>query len=315
MAERFHSLAGKIFKKDVSEITNEEAASLASQYPYFAPLQFIKLSRLERGTEAYQQQYQKSILYYPDPLTFDHFVHDGEEFYFETEDAKPPFRDENGLNEVEVIPEAIEQEEAPVVLENEPAVLEEDIVALTTTEPSEEPLAIAEEILDHSGHETVEAPSDLEHSHPAQGPVHDAEPPLPNITIAQPEVTGAELTFEPYHTVDYFASQGIKVTAETLSQDKFGKQVKSFTDWLKTMKRLPLAELGKNVTPTTEKKVENLAEHSVQDADVVTESMAQVWEKQGNIAKATEVYRKLSLQNPSKRAYFAAKIDKLTEEI
>jgi hypothetical protein len=39
--------------------------------------------------------------------------------------------------------------------------------------------------------------------------------------------------------------------------------------------------------------------------------MAEVWERQGNREKAMEVYNKLSLLNPSKRAYFAAKIDSL----
>jgi hypothetical protein len=307
MEERFHSLAAKIFKKDLSEITKEEAASLATQYPYFAPLQFIKLRRSEEGTEAYQQQYQKSILYYPDPLTFDHFLQNGQEFCFEAQAPGFVLQDENELEEVEVAVVVTTEEEEPPVLEEEP-------IVLAAPEPVEETLAIAEEVLDHKHPEPVEAPTVFEEAHIDQGSISDTEPLLPGTTIAQPELAGAELTFEPYHTVDYFASQGIKVTADTVSQDKFGKQVKSFTDWLKTMKRLPLAELGKNVTPTTEKKVENLAEHSVQDADVVTESMAQVWEKQGNIAKATEVYRKLSLQNPSKRAYFAAKIDKLTEE-
>ncbi|HEX4372152.1 MAG TPA: hypothetical protein VHZ50_02505, partial [Puia sp.] len=47
------------------------------------------------------------------------------------------------------------------------------------------------------------------------------------------------LTFGAYYTIDYFASQGIKVSQETEPNDKFGKQLKSFTDWLKTMKKLP----------------------------------------------------------------------------
>jgi hypothetical protein len=44
---------------------------------------------------------------------------------------------------------------------------------------------------------------------------------------------------------------------------------------------------------------------------IVTESMAQVWVHQGKILKAIEVYNKLSLQHPEKRAYFAAKIEQL----
>jgi hypothetical protein len=44
---------------------------------------------------------------------------------------------------------------------------------------------------------------------------------------------------------------------------------------------------------------------------VVTEAMAEVWLKQGNNGKALDIYNKLSLLNPSKKAYFAAKIENL----
>lgn len=118
-----------------------------------------------------------------------------------------------------------------------------------------------------------------------------------------------QLVFEPFHTVDYFASQGIKPSADEMPKDKFGKQLKSFTDWLKTMKKLPAHEISKNAI--TEKNVEHLAAHSVEDASVITESMAEVWLKQGNSEKAIATYRKLSLQNPAKSAYFAAKIESI----
>jgi hypothetical protein len=38
-----------------------------------------------------------------------------------------------------------------------------------------------------------------------------------------------EISFEPLHTSDYFASQGIKLSEEVQSSDKLGKQLKSFT--------------------------------------------------------------------------------------
>ena len=56
-----------------------------------------------------------------------------------------------------------------------------------------------------------------------------------------------------------------------------------------------------------------MASHSVEESDVVTEAMAEVWAKQGNRRKAIETYNKLSLQNPSKKAYFAAKIENLKQ--
>jgi len=125
------------------------------------------------------------------------------------------------------------------------------------------------------------------------------------------EPVKTEMLFEPFHTVDYFASQGIKFREEARPGDKFGQQLKSFTDWLKTMKRLPVTDLAKPAESVAEKKVVQLAEHSLEAGEVLTEAMAEVWEKQGNAVKAMEVYNKLSLLDPSKSHYFAAKIEEL----
>ncbi len=135
---------------------------------------------------------------------------------------------------------------------------------------------------------------------------------LPNFDLTAPvNAIAGDITFEPFHTVDYFASQGIKLSQTEAGNDRFGRQVKSFTEWLKTMKKLPTTAITQNTDAPGEKKVVSLAAHSLQNADVFTESMAEVWVKQGNIQKASEVYNKLSLQNPSKKAYFAAKIESL----
>lgn len=157
--------------------------------------------------------------------------------------------------------------------------------------------------------------------------VHDGmEPGIPQtselqnnehniLSISQPEPSEqskeTELSFEPFHTVDYFASQGIRYVQEEKPTDRFGKQLKSFTEWLKTMKRLPETEIAKNTDESAEVEVQQLADHSITDDNVVTETMAEVWLKQGNKEKAIEVYNKLSLLNPSKNHYFAAKIEQL----
>ena len=118
------------------------------------------------------------------------------------------------------------------------------------------------------------------------------------------------IAFEPLHTVDYFASQGIKITREELENDHFGKQVKSFTAWLKSMKKLHPAHVPEQ-NEVIEKIIQTSSEVSNQDANVLTEAMADVLVKQNKKAKAIEMYQKLSLINPSKSAYFAAKIESL----
>ena len=132
-------------------------------------------------------------------------------------------------------------------------------------------------------------------------------------SLAQNEST--EFNFTPYHSIDYFASLGIRFTPELNANDKFGNQLRSFTDWLKEMRRLPNAEIKSNIPMSDIIKIEKLAKSSLSGNNADTEAMAKIWQQQGNINKAIEVYKKLSLQNPAKRAYFAAKIEHLKKEI
>lgn len=135
-----------------------------------------------------------------------------------------------------------------------------------------------------------------------------AETPLLKSIIETPAAS-TDTLFEPYHTVDYFASQGIKLSRqETDGKDKLGRQLRSFTEWLKTMKRLPQASIDKILSENEESKVVEDAIHSIENKEVITEAMAEVFEKQGMHDKAVEVYQKLSLLNPAKSTYFAAKI-------
>lgn len=56
----------------------------------------------------------------------------------------------------------------------------------------------------------------------------------------------------------------------------------------------------------------NMAKKSVQESDeFITETLARIYVKQGNISKAIRSYQKLSLKFPEKTAYFAALIEEL----
>lgn len=125
-----------------------------------------------------------------------------------------------------------------------------------------------------------------------------------------PEADTAPLQFQSYHTIDYFASQGIKLHQAELGKDKLGQQLRSFTDWLRSMKKLP-ETTATGEEDASEQRVRVIAEHSIEEKEVLTEAMAEVWKKQGNVQRAREIYHKLSLLNPGKSAYFAAKIDQL----
>ncbi|MEO7534441.1 MAG: hypothetical protein ABIU30_11370, partial [Ferruginibacter sp.] len=132
------------------------------------------------------------------------------------------------------------------------------------------------------------------------------------LNIETPGSTEKELTFEPLHTTDYFASLGIKLSSEIKPGDKLGKQLKSFTEWLKTMKKVHTDKLEQS-SGGADQVIQSLAEKSNTEDEVLTETMAEVLVQQGKADKAIEVYKKLSLLNPSKNAYFAAKIDQLKQ--
>jgi hypothetical protein len=133
-------------------------------------------------------------------------------------------------------------------------------------------------------------------------------------TIVETTASKEDVLFEPYHTIDYFASQGIKLSKiEPEPQDKLGRQLKSFTEWLKMMKKLPQISVDKILAENEESQVVEAANHSIETKEVITEAMAEVYEKQGLHEKAVDVYRKLSLLNPGKSAYFAGRIEALKQ--
>ena len=120
-----------------------------------------------------------------------------------------------------------------------------------------------------------------------------------------------DLLFQPLFTRDYFASQGIKLTDDILGSDKLGSQLKSFTSWLKTMKKLHIGQLLSEGTENSDSAIQNMAEKSNDKQEILTETMAEILIQQNRKDLAISLYRKLSLLDPAKSTYFAAKIDHL----
>jgi hypothetical protein len=140
-------------------------------------------------------------------------------------------------------------------------------------------------------------------------PTPENEPISESKTAASPAET-MELPFEPLYAVDYFASQGIRLREED-QQDQLGKKLKSFTEWLKSMKKIHPEKSRDLFDAKTEATIKSEADQSNDKAEVLTETMAEVLIKQGLTQKAIEVYEKLSLLDPVKSATFAAKISEL----
>ena len=113
---------------------------------------------------------------------------------------------------------------------------------------------------------------------------------------------------------DYFAAQGIELDLSKLPQDKFTQQLRSFTAWLKVIKNKDGVDQGDQIAalaPDQEQIIAQIAEKANIPADILTESMAEIWEKQGNWKKAIATYEKLSFIFPEKSVYFASRIEHL----
>lgn len=226
------------------------------------------------------------------------------------------FQDENAMADEEstaiglqeLYDSAVYAEEAKATEHNEITPVQEIIQPAEQTVVAEEPDALSNE-------ETVNGTAEAGAT--SAVPEEQQVAPIsekPLLRIIETSAAQEDMLFEPYHTVDYFASQGIKLgKSETDAKDSFGRKLRSFTDWLKTMKKLPQASVENMLAKNDESKVVEDAIHSIENKEVITEAMAEVFEKQGMNDKAAEVYRKLSLLNPAKSAYFAAKIDLLKQ--
>jgi hypothetical protein len=302
-------------KDDIGQCSLQELQQFAEKNPYFGAAQLLLTKKMQTDAPAqYDEQLQKTFLFFNNPLWVEQVL--------------------NGTGKARITP-AEKKEEVPAPVPVEKVLVKEEIpIELAVVEPiiEAEPEPVIEPVEEKQPEPITEPvavvsePVTEIHTEPIIEPasstvepvvVSPEEPKMDNPALAG-ESFKDELIFEPYHTVDYFASQGIKIKEEDKPTDKFGKQLKSFTDWLKSMKKLPVTEIAKAVETNSpaqaEKKVEQLAEHSLAEREVVTEAMAEVWEKQGNKAKAIEIYQKLSLLDPSKSPYFAAKIEVLNKE-
>lgn len=274
-----------LHKDSLDQCSLDELQQYADRYPYFGAAQLLLTKKLQtENTERYRDQLQKTYLFFHNPLWVQQLLDDtGTATIQSAEKSKQPVQVDVPVNEMHSEPA--------------PTAVMEDAVSLAE--------AVTEDIK------------------PVAEPAPEALPDITKVAdsvIAEKVATASEtmtqtndLIFEPFHTVDYFASQGIKFKEEE-QVDKFSLQLKSFTEWLKTMKKLPVSEIASSVPTASEKKVEQLAEHSLEDREIITEAMAEVWLKQGNREKAIEVYSKLSLLEPAKSPYFAAKIEILKKE-
>jgi hypothetical protein len=299
----------------------EHLKQIAYSHPYFTPAQFFLLQQMEASNSEYPIQAAKTAVLFNNP----HWLH------FQLQPKKQTtVIIENKATEIAPAEEnkaaeiAIEKENGTVLTANvvdtkdnseseriaeaatTPAVSDSELL-IPVSNIEEEIKPVIEEKQSASIEDTTD-PDDTDGQENENEPLREI--PALKIDLNAPASEG--LLFEPLHMVDYFRSQGIKLNEEAQPADKLGRQLKSFTEWLKTMKKIHVAD-STAVADQSDSAIQAMAEKSNADNEILTEAMAAVLASQGKAEKAVELYQKLSLLNPAKSAYFAAKIEQLKD--
>ena len=292
MSIPINNIVRHLFQKDkLQQVSENELQQFVTDYPYasIGHLLLLKKRNLE-STNGAADDLNKTSLYFRNPLWLQFLLSE---------------------------PIAHEEKEKTVIAEEsfteEPAQQSTDVVTPLTSLHEE---IVATDNLEPGSAQAEEQPTGVLPAEEKALPISEEAKNIQEpVSKSKPKIDSDELVFQSYHTIDYFASQGIKLQKAELTKDKLGHQLKSFTEWLKTMKRLPApeAEAATKLDEATNASIQRIAQHSIEEKEVVTETMAEVWAKQGNKAKAWEIYHKLGLIYPDKRPYFAAKIEQLKD--
>ncbi len=223
-----------------------------------------------------------------------------------------------------IAPEATIESIPEPITESTPEPMVEELIA---TEP-EQALVVKEEIANK-----ITTPEISSGHFP-----EDAQAPKP-----ANEDDGLGTLIYPVYTEDYFLQQGVKISKEipkdlthARDREKSLMVMMSFTEWLlhfkntsdkqkeekkdqKSLKTMWQKEkLAAAMEEENEEIPENVFEMAVnsitREDGLASESLADIYIKQKKYDQAIEMYRKLSLRNPKKYAYFARKIEEILKE-
>jgi hypothetical protein len=301
-----------IFKRKISDSDNKAFfTQIAEAHPYFSVAQYYLLLQTDKESSNYSKQAAKTSLLFNNPFWLQFQL--GDTLLDNTNEDIASLSNITISEKIELVnaipieqkndfPEIIqvEKQEAEITPEIELNNTDQRLEIINTPEPTS-----------HFNEGITPLVNDIEQEDDSLSDQR-ISPFNFKFNLNTSEVTEDKITFEPLHTSDYFASLGIKLSGKILHSDKLGKQMKSFTEWLKEMKKLQPDQLPLQ-SEQADLTIQKLAEASNLGGEVETEAMAEVLIQQGKKQKALNVYKKLSLLDPSKSAYFTAKIDQLKD--
>ena len=293
-----HMIQQLAVKLSLHDKSPEALETVIEHYPYFGFAHLLLAARLKKGeNECAQQQLQKTALHFTNPFWLQYLITENETAVAEALADEPFTKEEQHLtpfvDSVVIDEEPIDPGIITPVQEAKPEILQEN------DEPDEDLLPVDEDE-DNAAMNVNLSKLIEQHLSEFKKPIEPSAD-----TISKPS---------PFHTIDYFASQGIKFIAGQQT-DMLGNKVKSFTEWLKQMKRINQQPTDLGTDAETEHIIEAIAKTSNETKDVITETMAEVLAKQGKTDKAIQLYQKLSFLDTAKSTYLAAKIQELKSKI
>jgi hypothetical protein len=280
-ATQQHSFSALTGDNGGSELALASLQQLAEEYPYFAPAQFFLATALRKESQAAANaQVIKTALFFSNP----HWLQ------WQLQQSTSPSQKESAKTTTWQDTKPAEKLAGPF------------LETMKELEPEEEIVEEEEEVAP----EAVEA-AETKISGMLSEQLADFRKP-----VAETDKLEIEKEKERLHTIDYFASQGIRIDLSQLPQDKLAANVRKFTDWLKQMKNPnPAQAVDLGTSAEMENAVAEIAKTSNVSREVLTEAMAEVLVKQGQVEKAIQLFIKLSFINPEKSSYFAARIEQL----
>ncbi|MES2004259.1 MAG: hypothetical protein V4450_07045 [Bacteroidota bacterium] len=289
-------LTGKL---QLSQVPADAFSQLAIEAPYFAPARFFSAAgnKQQAQQENWKNKAPLTNLYFANPYWLQ----------YQLDAITPlPFAESKTTQEPTIPTIAKAAALAVPTVEAVKEMMRKIDPSQETTGAIDEEEPMPDEYIEETDALTEPAETDSKIAGMLSGQLADFKKPVEADAVLDIDADRKRL-----HTIDYFASQGIKIDLSAIPQDKLTTHLRKFTDWLKQVKQTNggHGDLGTNLE--MEKAVAETARNSNESREIVTETMADVLVKQGQADKAIQLYIKLSFLNPEKSSYFAAKIEQL----
>ncbi len=329
-----------------NEGTKKLVAGFRQKYPYFIPARYIRAAGSHKKKAYSTDMLTAAYPYTGNWLLFLDHINGVVKPVTKKIQIVAPEAEEMELPVSETII-AIEQED---VLSVEPPIAEEPFVVEPEQDMIVEPEVIdaEHEVIEDIEQERVEETIEKIVMTDVKEELKEEIIPEPEV-ISNEQAKAEEHLFMPSQSDDYFMQQGIKISrdmpdnidefkvkAEEDSVEKSLMVMMSFTEWLlhfKNTSERKNADLEDQKAVRTMWQKEKLAAALEEENDEIpenvfemavnsiakeeglaSESLADIHMKQGKYDQAIEMYKKLSLRNPQKNAYFARKIQEVLKE-